>query len=258
MPDDYFGRLLARYAPPAPADPFAGPPDGGPAGRAGASRRTLVRPRLPGPFERIEALGGAPAGPEAPAPLYPRAPLPAALPGEPVHHERELRTTDRETVVRSEAPHQDTPDRGRGAPRPAAPPGRPAAPPVAGPRTAVPDAVRPHRRSGGRAGGEDGPARTPASAPVAGHPEPAAPAAAPALRPRTDAVPTARPEARAAAAGRRGQRPAERVVHVQIGRLEVSAAGTERPAAGGRPAGTGRRAPSLSLTDYLARGERAN
>ncbi|MGW3723516.1 hypothetical protein ACWD8L_42010, partial [Streptomyces sp. NPDC005133] len=58
--------------------------------------------------------------------------------------------------------------------------------------------------------------------------------------------------------GRRPPRPAERVVHVQIGRLEVSAApppGASRPA-GGHPDHTGRRAPALTLDDYLSRGER--
>ncbi|MFD7949255.1 hypothetical protein ACFV5K_41310, partial [Streptomyces sp. NPDC059744] len=58
--------------------------------------------------------------------------------------------------------------------------------------------------------------------------------------------------------GRRPPRPAERVVHVQIGRLEVSAApppGASRPA-GGHPDHTGRRAPALTLDDYLSRGEK--
>ncbi|MET8677330.1 hypothetical protein ABZW18_07015 [Streptomyces sp. NPDC004647] len=47
-------------------------------------------------------------------------------------------------------------------------------------------------------------------------------------------------------------------MHVQIGRLEVSAApppGSGRPAAA-RPEHTGRRAPALSLEDYLTRGEK--
>ncbi|MER7106993.1 hypothetical protein ABT360_04560, partial [Streptomyces sp. NPDC000229] len=54
--------------------------------------------------------------------------------------------------------------------------------------------------------------------------------------------------------------PPKRVVHVQIGRLEVSAApppGTPR-AGTDRSGPTGRRAPALSLDDYLARGERRN
>ncbi|MBT2388884.1 hypothetical protein J7E87_05470, partial [Streptomyces sp. ISL-1] len=58
--------------------------------------------------------------------------------------------------------------------------------------------------------------------------------------------------------GRRAPRPAERVVHVQIGRLEVSAA--PPPGASGAGSGradhTGRRAPALTLNDYLSRGEK--
>ncbi|MFB7635756.1 hypothetical protein ACFC0M_33050, partial [Streptomyces sp. NPDC056149] len=81
------------------------------------------------------------------------------------------------------------------------------------------------------------------------------------LRPRTDTVPAPRrpvPPRGQAPAGRRAARgPAERVVHVQIGRLEVSA-GAERPAAGGRPARPERRAPALSLGDYLASQQRTS
>ncbi|RNG13836.1 hypothetical protein EEJ42_31585, partial [Streptomyces botrytidirepellens] len=62
----------------------------------------------------------------------------------------------------------------------------------------------------------------------------------------------------AAAANRRRPRAAERVVHVQIGRLEVSAADPSGPGrtAAARPEQTGRRAPTLSLDDYLSRGEK--
>ncbi|MGW7694044.1 hypothetical protein ACWGMA_35165, partial [Streptomyces asiaticus] len=59
-------------------------------------------------------------------------------------------------------------------------------------------------------------------------------------------------------AGRRRARSAQRTVHVQIGRLEVTAAappGADRPT-GARAGTAGRRAPALSLEDYLARGER--
>ncbi|MGI5470436.1 hypothetical protein [Streptomyces sp. CA-132043] len=150
---------------------------------------------------------------------------------------------------------------------------RPAAPEPASPVTPPPDpllrpavraepAARPTapegqrtsgRRTDGRAA-EPGPARPAAPSPLSG-PDTAPRAVTPALRPRTE-VPAARDAARAAAAGRRGQRPAERVVHVQIGRLEVSAAGADRPAATGRPGRTDRRGPALSLADYLTRGER--
>ncbi|MFI2257711.1 hypothetical protein [Streptomyces tubercidicus] len=253
MPDDYFGRLLARHAPAVPADPFAG--TAGAAGsRTDGPRRTLVQPRLPGPFERVEALRGEAGEPDEPAALSPHPPPPQLSEGERVRYEREIRTTERETtVLRAEAPAPDTPDTIAPAVRSTASLLRPTAFPDPGPRPATPDGARPQRRAGAREV-DDGPARTAASASVRPG-APAAPVAAvPALRPRTEGGPAARPAARAAATGRRGQRGAERVVHVQIGRLEVSAAGPERPAAGSRPAPTERPAPSLSLADYLARG----
>ncbi|MDX2731877.1 hypothetical protein PV683_16725, partial [Streptomyces sp. AK08-01B] len=86
----------------------------------------------------------------------------------------------------------------------------------------------------------------------------AAPAASAAARPRGADTAAARGAA-PSGIGRRPPRPAERVVHVQIGRLEVSAApppGASRPAGGGHPDRTGRRAPALTLDDYLSRGER--
>ncbi|MEU8785444.1 hypothetical protein [Streptomyces sp. NPDC048637] len=250
MPD-YFDRLLARYAP-APGGAFPG------GGRTDRARRTLVQPRLPGPFERIEALRGTSAEPDEPAPLYPRAPRPSPSGAGQIRYEREIRTTERQTVLRTEGPRQDgTPDPTDRQLRPAEGLLRPAAAPDPGGLPGAPGAVRPQRTAGARAG--DVQAARPAAstlvlpgfdtAPVA----PVAP-----LRPRTDALPAARDAARTTATGRRGQRGAERVVHVQIGRVEVSAAGTERPAAGGQPARTERREPALSLADYLARGERTN
>ncbi|MGW3405796.1 hypothetical protein ACWDPI_30365, partial [Streptomyces zhihengii] len=51
---DHFDRLLARHT---PAGPGAGPP-------------ARVRPRLPGPFERVDAPRHGPDGPdEPPAPF---------------------------------------------------------------------------------------------------------------------------------------------------------------------------------------------
>jgi hypothetical protein len=250
MPDlaDYFDRLLARHAPAAGG---AGVPGGG---RADGARRALVQPRLPGPFERVEALRGAPAESDEPAPLYPRAPGTSPFGGEQVRYEREIRTTERQTVVRAEAGRNAPADLVDPVARPSAPLLRPAAGVETGPRTAAVEAVRPQR--GVRAFGEDGSARRAAApAPPPGR-NVAPPAPAPVLRPRTEAVPAARNATRATASGRRGQRSAERVVHVQIGRLEVSAAGAERPAAGSRPPRPQRSEPSLSLADYLARGER--
>ncbi|MGW2629374.1 hypothetical protein ACWC2K_08605 [Streptomyces chattanoogensis] len=249
MPDDYFGRLLARYAP-------AGP-DGLP--EAGGRRRALVRPRPAEPFERIEALRSTPAGPDDPAPLLPQAPLGAVAGGEPVRYEREVRTVaERETVVRMpQAGPPDDPER----PSPQLPLEsrllRPVVLPDPGSRTAVPVAVRPRGRAG--TADEDGAVVRPGAPSPARRGAEAAPrVVAPALRPRTEEVPAPRDAARAAAAGRRGQRPAERVVHVQIGRLEVSAASSERPTRGtaARPERTERRGPSLSLADYLSRDEK--
>ncbi|MFI1393597.1 hypothetical protein [Streptomyces sp. NPDC020681] len=236
MPD-YFDRLLARYTP-VPA-----------AGGGGAR----VRPRMPGPFERIEALRTAPQEPDEPAALIPSAPGPAFGPAELIRHEREVRT-DRHTVVRTEAARPDE-NAGRTGAEVAAPPEpllRPAAPAAPRPRPAA-DVPRSARRGGATVDSVE--PRTPAgSAPTAAAPPPVA--AAP--RPRSS---EATATARAAAlngVGRRAPRPAERVVHVQIGRLEVTAApspGASRTA-GGRPDTTARRAPALTLDDYLSRGEK--
>ncbi|MEJ8650072.1 hypothetical protein WKI65_18725 [Streptomyces sp. MS1.AVA.3] len=254
-PPDYFDRLLARYAP-APGGAAPAAPGGG---RTGGARRTLVQPRLPGPFERIEALRGTPAEPDEPAPLYPQAPG-AWLPGdEHVRYEREIRTTERQTVLRSEAPRLEAAHDPGGHQhlRPVASLLRPAVSAEPGPRSAAPGAVRPQQPDGARAG-DGGTVRPAASTLVLPGLESGSLAAVSPLRPHADGLPTARNAARGTSAGRRGQRGGERVVHVQIGRLEVSAAGTEPPAAGGRPARAERRAPSLSLADYLARGERTN
>ncbi|MFC6062659.1 hypothetical protein [Streptomyces ochraceiscleroticus] len=248
MSDDYLGRLVARYAPVRHALP------GAPGVGTGSARRTLVQPRLPGPFERIESLGGAPAEPHAPAARNPYAPLTA--PSEQLRVEREIRTTERETtVLRPEATRPDAVVPAERPVRPTAPLLRPAARPEPGPRPAAPEGQRlGTRRAGGRP--EEPGAPRPAATPLRPDTDAAPRAVAPALRPRTE-VPTARDTARAAA-GRRGQRPAERVVHVQIGRLEVSAAGPDRPATGARAGRADRRGPALSLADYLARGERTS
>lgn len=239
MPD-YFDRLLARYTP----VPTAG---------GGAAR---VRPRLPGPFERVEALRSGPPEPDEPAALIPSAPGPAFGPAESVRHEREVRT-DRETVVRTEAAAVPGDLERRAAP----------AAPVTGPllrpaTAAAPSATRPvasdaprAARRGAAAPLADAPRTPAAAAPRAA--DRTAPAASAAARPRGADTAAARGAA-LNGVGRRPPRPAERVVHVQIGRLEVSAApppGASRPA-GGHPDHTGRRAPALTLDDYLSRGER--
>ncbi|MFG2195233.1 hypothetical protein [Streptomyces sp. NPDC048639] len=241
MPEvpDYFERLLARHAP-APGTPPRT------AGR--------VRPRLAGPFERVEALRAEPPGPDEPAPLVPAAPRPAVAAAESVRHEREIRT-DHHTVVRIEAaPHGETRRPAPAGPRKQLP--RPAA--QAGPvtRPAATDGLRRGRRVA-TPGALDAASPTAAPAPPIPGPGAALPAAAAAARPRPDAAATARGAARTAAA-RRGSRPVEQVVHVQIGRLEVSAAGAS---GGGRAAApgvnrAGRAAPALSLEDFLSRGEK--
>ncbi|MEV3988551.1 hypothetical protein AB0J57_06550 [Streptomyces sp. NPDC049837] len=250
MPEpDYFDRLLARYTPVPGAE-----------GRAGGVAR--VRPRLPGPFERAEALRTAPPEPDEPAPLLPSAPGPAFGPAELIRHEREV-VRDRHTVVRETARPGGEQDRsaahrvsGTGPLlRPAADTG-PVPRPVAAGAPRVPRTAR-----------RTGPAPGPHGAPRAMAPGAAAPTVAPA--PPAGAVAPARPRDTDTAAargaglggvGRRAPRAAERVVHVQIGRLEVSAApppGAPRPG-GDRPGPTGRRAPALTLDDYLTRGEKRN
>lgn len=130
MPD-YFDRLLARYTPV-------------PAAGSGPAR---VRPRLPGPFERVEALRSRPPEPDQPAALIPSAPQPAFGPAELVRHEREVRT-DRETVVRTEAAAAagETERRAVQAVQSPGPLLRPAVPASVVPRQAAPDVPRAGRR----------------------------------------------------------------------------------------------------------------
>ncbi|MFC7310396.1 hypothetical protein ACFQVC_40070, partial [Streptomyces monticola] len=72
------------------------------------------------------------------------------------------------------------------------------------------------------------------------------------LRPSAADTAAAREAARQST-GRRGGKPAEQVVQVQIGRLEVTAAGAA-PTTGRRPDAPGRRGATVNLADYLARG----
>ncbi|GAA2664236.1 hypothetical protein [Streptomyces lunalinharesii] len=254
---DYLGRLLARHAPPPP-DPF-----GVPGGADAPTARTLVRPRLPGPFERVEAVRGPASddpdddGPASPWPTGRPATAPFAE-GPRTERWTEVRThRARETVVRTEA--APAPATGRAAAEREPGPGallRPATTAAPGARAAAEGA-----RSRGRAVA-DGPGTAPDRGASPGGPRAVGPAPAGLLRPRLDDLPAPRrpvPPRAGAANGRRGPRgPAERVVHVQIGRLEVSAAGAERPAAGTGPARPERRAPTLNLADYLATQQRTS
>ncbi|MFH8759689.1 hypothetical protein [Streptomyces atroolivaceus] len=242
---DYFDRLLARHTPVSAAD-----------GAGDSGTRTRVRPRLSGPYERAEALRHGPPGPDEPAALVPVAPRTDPVAPRSVRQDREVRT-ERHTVVRTEhIPRADDDAR----------PFRPVAvEPATLPRPSVtaPPMVRPDREEGARAArrGLSSVPDDPASAPVVA----AVTARASAAPVRAAALPVPRGSDSAAAArgaalgsvGRRAPRPAERVVHVQIGRLEVSAG--PPPGANGTPAGRpaqrpGRPAPVLTLDDYLSRG----
>ncbi|MFJ3802226.1 hypothetical protein ACIPSJ_38855 [Streptomyces sp. NPDC090088] len=230
FPDpDFLDRLLARHTAPRPA----------------AAR---VRPRLPGPFERVEAVRAAEPAPAseagglswpatAPAADTPRTAVPRPAAGtrtRTTHTERER------TVVHTQqaaAPAEPV------VRRPEVPLLRPAAPVMPEPRP-VPDAGR-------RAAGRTAPARTATPVTLPPGPDVASDAVSAALRPSASDTAATRDAVRQAAARRPSRAAVEQVVQVQIGRLEVTAT----------PAGEGqRRAPAkeraaaaLSLTEYLTR-----
>ncbi|PSM38537.1 hypothetical protein C6Y14_35895 [Streptomyces dioscori] len=235
---DFFDRLLARHTPAAlpPADVVR------------------LRPRLAGPFERAEAVRATAPEPDTAGPLWPTAPqqgLQATdLPG-PTVREVQLRTERERTVVQAGRPVSD-----ESAPRPVprelpqVPLLRPAADVLPALRP-VPDSVR---RSAGRGEPERASSPSAVSVPLpsgAGVASPAAVSAAP--RPGAADTAAARDAARQAT-GRRSGRGGEQVVQVQIGRLEVTAAGAAPAGDGRRPAAPGRPAATVSLADYLARG----
>lgn len=234
---DFLDRLIARHAVAAPDT-------------------VRVRPRLPGPFERVEAVrAGTPEPHAADATAWPPA-TPAVVPDRdgPRPDAEIRRHTERErTVVHTErAPAE--PEAARPAPAALieAPLLRPvAAPPAAGPLPVS----RTGPRSSGRQGPEASADRSAASAPAplgAG----AAPAAVVPTAPRPSAADTtaARTAARQAAARRPGRAP-EQVVQVQIGRLEVTA-GQPSSRNGARQSARPAERPgtTLSLADYLTRG----
>ncbi|MFC9503920.1 hypothetical protein [Streptomyces sp. NPDC057002] len=236
---DFLDRLLARHATPATRRP-------------GVVR---VRPRLAGPFERVEAVRAAAPDPAGTEPLWPVvAPDAVARPDGTRPAAREVVRTERErTVVRTEqAPASDEP-----ALRPARPAEsegpllRPVTPTVPVLRP-VPDTAR---RAAGRGRTERAAPTNAASVPTPPGTDAASPAAVSApRRPRAADTAAARDAVRQAAARRPG-RPAEQVVQVQIGRLEVTAGGT--PQGGGdrpRPRDGERPRAAVSLADYLARG----
>lgn len=277
---DHFDRLLARHAPvvrAAPAPPQSRGGEGGEdpgtargvgqgAGQ-GVPRRVRVRPRLAGPFERVEALRDrqSPDDGLSPAPHAAPAAGPFRTDEGPVPRgEREIRT-ERHTVVRETPVLSAEPaaPQGRRQPPQAVPPG-----PAPRPLRSVESAQAPRAAGSGRR--DTGTAvpgeRARGAAPLltGRDGEPAGRAVS--VRPGSGDDAAGRSARQQAAAARRGaQRAAERVVHVQIGRLEVSAA-TPPGAGGGGPGGpgrtgSGRTAPTVGLDDYLARGrngERSN
>ncbi|MFB7212920.1 hypothetical protein [Streptomyces sp. NPDC056255] len=234
---DHFDRLLARHA-------------GGAVPRAGVTR---VRPRLAGPFERVEAVRatGLPE-PDDAEPLWPANAQPLLKQGELGREVREVRSRSEyeHTVVHTEtqpAPARLIPSTSTPAP-PDVPLLRPASAPVprALPETSRRAAAR--ERTPGTPSRRAVPAPVPRGVDVAATPVPAP------LRPSAVDTAAARDAARQSS-GRRGARGGEQVVHVQIGRLEVTAAGAPSPdtrRAG--PSAPARQGATVSLQDYLARG----
>ncbi|MGI5406456.1 hypothetical protein ACQEV9_06640 [Streptomyces chartreusis] len=234
---DFLDRLIARHAPAA-----TGP-------RPDVAR---VRPRLPGPFERVEAVRStAPEEDEGSGLLWPATTPSAVRPGDTPRQAppaARLHTERERTLLRTE--HTPADPAPRPAPLPEVPLLRPVAPVEPGPRPA-PEAVP---RAAGRGRSERGATQSAASMPIPPGAEAATPAAVSTpLRPSAADTAAARDAVRQAVARRPGKAP-EQVVQVQIGRLEVTAG--PAPSGGGRqrtPA-QGRAGATVSLADYLARG----
>ncbi|GAA3357304.1 hypothetical protein [Saccharopolyspora gregorii] len=214
MPD-FFDRLAARH------DPAA----------------VRLRPRLPGPFERVDSLPDA--APEADPPAAAGVPAPVLWEREVRRTEREVHRTDRITVLRTESPATEPP------PRPDSPPQREPAEPVARlvPPVPVVPAPEPPRAVRGGEPEQPEPVRD-----RGGSLRPVAAAPAPADSPRTRIAAAAAAPRTAPASRRRAPAPAEPAVRVEIGRLQVSAAAPQRPPERQR---AGRRAPAVNLADYL-------
>ncbi|MFI1765816.1 hypothetical protein ACH41H_27690 [Streptomyces sp. NPDC020800] len=234
---DFLDRLIARH--------LAAPrPD-----------TVRVRPRLAGPFERVEAVRAR--TPDADAtdtvlwPPAPPAPAPERDAPRPATTEVRRHTERERTVVHTRQDPAEPPAHAVPPAVPEAPLLRPAAPLAPGPRT-VP---RTGPRTSGRGGPEPGADR--AAAPV---PIPPGMGAAPssvasaAARPSAADATAARAAVRQAEA-RRPARAPEQVVQVQIGRLEVTAGQTPQRIGARQPAREAERpGATVSLADYLARG----
>ncbi|MFG2911489.1 hypothetical protein ACGF0D_01165 [Kitasatospora sp. NPDC048298] len=244
MPD-HFDRLVAKGARGRGRDRAGSGSD------AGSEAVVRVRPRLPGPFERIDGLG----------PVRPDVDGESAAPGRP-----DVRPAAAPLPWPTAA---SRPGPAEGAPRTAAHDGRPAATPVLPlPRTpllvapsiapvAAPTvepvvragAARPAAPPAGTATPGTAPSRTDIPRAAGAPPVPVRPAVAPASGRRAALAATL---GHAPGSGDRGrQRPVERVVRVQIGRVEVRAA--ERTPVGPRRPAAARPAPALDLDRYLNR-----
>ncbi|MFI9173360.1 hypothetical protein [Streptomyces lincolnensis] len=231
---DFLDRLIARHAAPRPD----------------AAR---VRPRLPGPFERVEAVRARTATPDEDGLLWPATP-PTAVPSPDAPRPAttgaaRVRTERERTVVHTEqAPAAPDP---HPAERPALAPPRPAATPLAPPPRPMPSGTG--RRAAGPGRPDRGADRTAVSVPPPSGADTASPVVPAALRPSAADTTAARDAVRQAAARRPG-RTVEQVVQVQIGRLEVTAGGA--PSGGGRQRTprTERPGATVSLAEYLARG----
>ncbi|MDQ1039738.1 hypothetical protein QFZ75_006154 [Streptomyces sp. V3I8] len=235
---DFFDRLLARHTPAAvpPADVVR------------------LRPRLAGPFERVEAVRAAAPEPDAAGALWPTAPQQSPWGPDlvsPTVREVQLRTERERTVVQTGRPVSEEPTPWLVPPDlPEVPLLRPAAAAVPASRP-VPGSAR---RPAGRAEPERVASPSAVSVPLpsgTGAASPAAGSTAP--RPSTADTAAARDAVRQAT-GRRSGRGGEQVVQVQIGRLEVTAAGAAPAGGSRRSAAPGRPAATVSLADYLARG----
>ena len=235
---DFFDRLLARHTPAA-------------APRPGVAR---VRPRLAGPFERVEAVRAGAQEPETAGPLWPTSAQSPTSDGDlarPASREVQFRTERERTVVRPErAPSDELALRPVERELMETPLLRPAVPVAPGSRP-VPDTGR---RSGGR-GEPERSSPSAVSVPLPSGAATASPAAvSAALRPSSADTAAARDAVRQAA-GRRSGRGGEQVVQVQIGRLEVTAAGPAASGGGSRgAAAAARQGATVSLAEYLARG----
>ncbi|MEU3957758.1 hypothetical protein AB0F45_36695 [Streptomyces achromogenes] len=231
---DFLDRLLARHT-------------------ATAADTVRVRPRLPGPFERVEAVRPRTPDPDPADTMWPTT-APSAVPerdgprpATEIHHhtERELTVVRTGPAFAEPAPSRATP---AALPEPSLL--RPAGPLTTGPRPAPRTTARGTGRPDPGTGGDRTTASAPAPLGAGAAPTAVVPTAA---RPGAADTTAARTAVRQSA-GRRAGRAPEQVVRVQIGRLEVTAA--QPPARTGSRPGTRpaeRPGATLGLADYLAR-----